>query len=148
MTDTRHLDAYPRYELIDALDADANGRGDLLFRQYSDVGITYWLYRVSAYQIEKDLRGWIVTLMRAFAEGKMSARERLCGRRLQSNSVMRIAIVLIAVALTASVSRCAGISSVRKRATPRPGRVAHRAICRDRRERSRASPRRSKFSTT
>ncbi len=57
VTDTRHLDAYPRYELIDAVDADANGRGDLLFRQYSDLGITYALYRVSAYQIEKIFEG-------------------------------------------------------------------------------------------
>ncbi len=57
VTDTRHLDAYPRLELIDALDADANGRGDLLFRQYSDVGISYGLYRVSAYQIEKIFEG-------------------------------------------------------------------------------------------
>jgi hypothetical protein len=57
VTDTRHLDAFPRFELIDAVDADANGRGDLLFRQYSDVGITYALYRVSAYQIEKVFEG-------------------------------------------------------------------------------------------
>ena len=57
VTDTRHLDAYPRFELIDAVDADANGRGDLLFRQYSDLGITYALYRVSAYQIEKVFEG-------------------------------------------------------------------------------------------
>ena len=57
VTDTRHLDAYPRFELIDAVDADANGRGDLLFRQYSDVGVTYALYRVSAYQIEKVFEG-------------------------------------------------------------------------------------------
>ncbi|MGA9564474.1 MAG: hypothetical protein WBS19_03030 [Candidatus Korobacteraceae bacterium] len=56
-SDTRHLDAYPRMELIDAIDADANGRGDLLFRQYSDVGISYGLYRVSAYQIEKIFEG-------------------------------------------------------------------------------------------
>lgn len=57
VTDSRHLDAYPRMELIDALDADANGRGDLLFRQYSDTGISYGLYRVSAYQIEKIFEG-------------------------------------------------------------------------------------------
>jgi hypothetical protein len=57
VTDTKHLDAYPRMELIDAVDADANGRGDLLFRQYSDVGITYGLYRVSPYQIEKIFEG-------------------------------------------------------------------------------------------
>jgi hypothetical protein len=57
VSDTKHLDAYPRMELIDAIDADANGRGDLLFRQYSDVGITYGLYRVSPYQIEKIFEG-------------------------------------------------------------------------------------------
>jgi hypothetical protein len=57
VTDSRHLDAFPRMELIDALDADANGRGDLLFRQYSDTGISYGLYRVSAYQIEKIFEG-------------------------------------------------------------------------------------------
>ena len=57
VTDSKHLDAYPRMELIDAIDADANGRGDLLFRQYSDVGISYGLYRVSPYQIEKIFEG-------------------------------------------------------------------------------------------
>ncbi len=57
VTDTRHLDAYSRMELIDAVDADANGRGDLLFRLYSDTGISYGLYRVSPYQIEKIFEG-------------------------------------------------------------------------------------------
>ena len=57
VTDSTHLDAFPRMELIDAVDADANGRGDLLFRQYSDSGITYGLYRVSPYQIEKIFEG-------------------------------------------------------------------------------------------
>ena len=57
VTDTSHLDAIPRMELIDAVDADANGRGDLLFRQYSDIGISYGLYRVSPYQIEKVFVG-------------------------------------------------------------------------------------------
>ena len=36
VTDNPHLDAFPRMEIIDALDADANGRGDLLFREHSD----------------------------------------------------------------------------------------------------------------
>src|SRR5262249_53905433 len=44
VTDTTHLDVFPRLELIDALDANATGRGDLLFRQYSDTGINYGLY--------------------------------------------------------------------------------------------------------
>lgn len=57
VTDNHHLDAYPRMELIDAVDADANGRGDLLFREYSDVGIKYSLYRVTPYQLEQIFEG-------------------------------------------------------------------------------------------
>ena len=57
VSDSRHLDAFPRMELIDAIDADANGRGDLLFREYSDSGISYGLYRVSPYQMEKIFEG-------------------------------------------------------------------------------------------
>jgi len=57
VTDSTRLDAFPRMELIDAVDADANGRGDLLFRQYSEIGISYGLYRVSPYQIEKIFEG-------------------------------------------------------------------------------------------
>lgn len=57
VTDSNHLDAYPRMQIIDAVDADANGRGDLLFRQYSDTGISYALYRVFAYQMEKIFEG-------------------------------------------------------------------------------------------
>jgi len=57
VTDTSHLDVFPRLELVDALDADANGRGDLLFRQYSDTGINYGLYRVFPYQMEKIFEG-------------------------------------------------------------------------------------------
>ena len=57
VTDNNHLDAFPRLEIIDALDADANGRGDLLFRQHSDGGISYALYRVFPYQMVKVLEG-------------------------------------------------------------------------------------------
>ncbi len=57
VTDRNHLDAFPRMQIIDAIDADANGRGDLLFRQYSDTGISYALYRVFPYQIEKIFEG-------------------------------------------------------------------------------------------
>ena len=35
----------------------ANGRGDLLFRQYSDVGISYSLYRVFPYDMQKVFEG-------------------------------------------------------------------------------------------
>lgn len=57
VTDTTHLDVFPRLELIDALDADANGRGDLLFRQYSDASSNYGLYRVFPYNMEKIFEG-------------------------------------------------------------------------------------------
>jgi hypothetical protein len=57
VTDNNHLDAFPRLEIIDALDADANGRGDLLFRQHSDSGISYALYRVYPYQMVKVFEG-------------------------------------------------------------------------------------------
>lgn len=57
VTDTSHLDVFPRLELIDAVDADANGRGDLLFRQYSDASVNYGLYRVFPYNMEKVFEG-------------------------------------------------------------------------------------------
>jgi hypothetical protein len=46
LTDTQHLDVLPRLELIDAVDADGDGRGELLFRQVSDAGSAFLLYRV------------------------------------------------------------------------------------------------------
>ena len=57
VTDNNHLDAFPRLEIIDALDADANGRGDLLFRRHSDTGVSYALYRVYPYQMVKIFEG-------------------------------------------------------------------------------------------
>jgi hypothetical protein len=47
-TDSRHLDVSPRMELIDAVDADGDGRGELLFRETSDAGSGYAIYRVAA----------------------------------------------------------------------------------------------------
>jgi len=47
-TDSRHLDVTPRMELIDAVDADGDGRGELLFRRTFDNGSVYAIYRVSA----------------------------------------------------------------------------------------------------
>jgi hypothetical protein len=46
-TDSKHLDAYPRAELIDAVDADGDGRGELLFREISDLGHSFVLYRAT-----------------------------------------------------------------------------------------------------
>jgi hypothetical protein len=56
-TTSNYLDAFPHMEIVDAVDADANGRGDLLFRQYSDTGINYSLYRVYPYQMVKIFEG-------------------------------------------------------------------------------------------
>ena len=47
-TDSRHLDVTPRVELIDAVDADGDGRGELLFRRTSDGGSAYAIYRVTS----------------------------------------------------------------------------------------------------
>ena len=51
VTDEGHLDVTPRMELIDAVDADGDGRGELLFRETSDVGSTYVIFRVGADQL-------------------------------------------------------------------------------------------------
>ena len=51
VTDQKHLDVTPRMELIDAVDADGDGRGELLFREISDVGSAYGIYRVGADQL-------------------------------------------------------------------------------------------------
>jgi len=51
VTDTRHLDVLPRMELIDAVDADGDGRGELLFRQISDAGSAFVVYRVIGDQL-------------------------------------------------------------------------------------------------
>jgi hypothetical protein len=47
-TDSRHLDMTPRMELIDAVDVDGDGRGELLFRRTFDDGSAYGIYRVTA----------------------------------------------------------------------------------------------------
>jgi hypothetical protein len=51
VTDSRHLDILPRLELIDAVDADGDGRGELLFRQMSDKGSGFVIYRVIGDQL-------------------------------------------------------------------------------------------------
>jgi hypothetical protein len=51
VTDDKHLDVTPRMELIDAADADGDGRAELLFREVSDAGNAYVVYRVTADQL-------------------------------------------------------------------------------------------------
>jgi len=53
ITDKFHLDLTPRLELIDALDADGDGVGELLFRQTSDQGNGWVIYRATADKLWK-----------------------------------------------------------------------------------------------
>ena len=46
VTDNHHLDAIPKYEFIDAVDVDGDGRAELLFRLTSDAGTAYAIYSV------------------------------------------------------------------------------------------------------
>jgi hypothetical protein len=45
-TDNQHLDALAKYDLIDAVDADGDGGGELLFRMTSEAGSAFGIYRV------------------------------------------------------------------------------------------------------
>ena len=47
VTDKYHLDLTPRLELVDAVDADGDLRGELLFRETSDNGTGWVIYRAS-----------------------------------------------------------------------------------------------------
>jgi hypothetical protein len=53
VTDSAHLDVFPRLELIDAVDAEGTGRGDLLFRAWSGETPTYQLYHVGPDSLRK-----------------------------------------------------------------------------------------------
>ena len=51
VADSQHFDVLKRLELIDAVDADGDGRGELLFRQSSDAGTAFVVYRVIGDQL-------------------------------------------------------------------------------------------------
>src|SRR5438132_10142028 len=51
VTDSQHLDVLSCMELIDAVDTDGDGRGELLFRQTSDAGRAFSIYRVIGDQL-------------------------------------------------------------------------------------------------
>jgi hypothetical protein len=46
VTDSLHLDEIPRLQLIDAVDVDGDRRGELLFKETTDSGTGYIIYRV------------------------------------------------------------------------------------------------------
>ncbi len=50
VTDAQHFDG-PRWELIDAVDANGDGAGELLFRKTSDAGSAFAIYRVIGDQL-------------------------------------------------------------------------------------------------
>ena len=57
ITDEKHHDIVPQMDLIDVVDADGDGRGELLFRETSDEGRAYSIYRVigdQLYQLYKS----------------------------------------------------------------------------------------------
>ena len=53
ITDKYHLDISPHLELVDALDADGDARGELLFREISDNGNGWIIYRATADKLWK-----------------------------------------------------------------------------------------------
>jgi hypothetical protein len=57
VTDKYHLDVTPKLELIDAVDADGDGRGELLFRETSEAGTGYVIYRATADTLWKMFDG-------------------------------------------------------------------------------------------
>jgi hypothetical protein len=59
VTDNLHLDVLPRLDLIDAVDIDGDGRGELLFRQVYDRGNAYVVYRVIGNQLWPLFQGSI-----------------------------------------------------------------------------------------
>jgi len=53
VTDKFHLDVTPRLELIDAVDVDGDGVGELLFRETTDQGTGWVIYRPTADKLWK-----------------------------------------------------------------------------------------------
>jgi hypothetical protein len=57
VTSSERLDVARRLELIDAVDADGDGRAELLFRAHGRGGHGYELYRVARYTVERIFDG-------------------------------------------------------------------------------------------
>ena len=53
ISDNKHLDAFPRFELVDAVDANGDKNGDLLFRRITDISSSFVLYEVIGTRVEE-----------------------------------------------------------------------------------------------
>ena len=51
VTDNQHLDVEPKFEFVDAVDVDGDGRGELLFRKAYDLSSAFVVYRVIGDQL-------------------------------------------------------------------------------------------------
>ena len=61
LSDTDHLDIFPRLELVDAVDAEGARHGDLLFRAFGAGGTHYVIYRVERDAVSKAFEGAYLT---------------------------------------------------------------------------------------
>ena len=57
VTDSRHLDAYPKLEMIDAVAAGRDHRGDLLFRRITADGKDFVIYKLSGGGLKEIFHG-------------------------------------------------------------------------------------------
>jgi hypothetical protein len=57
VTDSSRLDVAPRLELIDAVDVDGDGLGELLFREYSFDNASFIIYGVGRNSVTKVFEG-------------------------------------------------------------------------------------------
>jgi hypothetical protein len=55
-SDNKHLDAFPRMKLVDIVDAEGNGVGDLLFQSTSDRGDSFVIYRDMGWSLEELIK--------------------------------------------------------------------------------------------
>jgi hypothetical protein len=53
VTDQFHMDLTPRLDLVDAVDVDGDGRGELLFRETTDAGSGWIVYRATSDKLWK-----------------------------------------------------------------------------------------------
>jgi len=55
-SDNKHLDAFPKMQLVDVVDADGKGAGDLLFQSTSDRGDSFVIYRDMGWSLQEVIK--------------------------------------------------------------------------------------------